>query len=626
MGLFKHHSKKKGAGEKDAKPSLDQLIALRCGTALDTLAGRQVGVSRNASFGLKLKALSCPDDGGEAWGGAALAFADSSIPAAAILLAADSPLSFLAGEDASAHAKTLLCAILGWEGFIILPLKADPANRATLAWQCLELSCFSLGETAATSLAWLYIDEELAKTLVEAKAATSPSAGALKKIAIGRGIDFPLVDYFCPGFRRAERAFSSHALSIACPDGEAVPASGLGENTAAPSSYESILEILGSGESPTQRLSFFTALDLSQLTALQSDADGAEIAGLMLREGLRRYLGACGLKPGRFGIKAIAGLPDSVSEKHLRIELELKSGGLSLPCLCFIPLQGLEILSRAIGAQAQPEGGLALCLSLNQSLLAGELPGIITSPELRKKLPGYSLNELFRLLSDRDLSLVLQNILIPEYGADGLPALLSHNASIPGPAGEMRQAVLAYGPLEEARLASFLPEIFLETFLRKAKALHGVGLADSAKLNLDALKKTLRAYREGRIEASRRLGFLLDEFVAKSERAHTEEELAALAKRGEPFASLGALAARVAQAACAALDDRDLAFVLLDAEASLPLVRKHVSAARMARLKEDILFVKKGIKAGKFGLEELLAAKKKFLTVIEEKRREAELE
>jgi hypothetical protein len=396
--------------------------------------------------------------------------------------------------------------------------------------------------------------------------------------------------------------------------------------------FKGSFEYLAAGSTEPKALSFIYALSRSAMPLKLSPADSTRLlsglAGGIFAESAKRYLALSGLKPGRLAFKPLEAAPNLAhSSDLLYVDFSLRDSSLSVPGQLIAPTAALVPLARAwrvsLALDALARDGLSAVFDVNSRMLAKGLPAILQSPELRPRVPRFCVNELLRLLSDNDCRLVVQNVLIPDFGAKRLPEIVFHAVTVPGPDGQGRQAILPYGPLDSRRLDSFLPDAFKQGFYEQTRSLQAQPTAACAELNDQALHAIMRASLGGRIDASGRLKYLMREIVLKADRALAEVKLADLRAKGIPFGLLKDLEPKAAQRVAATVDDRDFALALIDSQDAMAGMRGYISMARTDRLREDIEFVRSRIDEGSLSLMDAYDAKEKIRLAIE---RDAERE
>ncbi len=582
-----------------------------------------------------------------------LAFAGSNVPIVACA----------ASESLEPRARVWL-AESGLAADILAPgaeivwssMETDGAAAEAFRWQVLELAPYALasGDGSVVALVWLNepiraalssrAEEENEKrsgkkgkkkaqeALAEGDAnpdLAAAGSGASGRIAAARPRDLPALSAFlAQAFKAGERTYTTVPIAFGiCKDGSA-----LSPEPEYPVWFKGSFEYLAAGSSEPKALSFIYALSRSAMPLKLSPADSARmlsgLAGAAFSESAKRYLALSGLKSGRLAFKPLEAPPNLArSPDLLYMDFSLRDSSLSVPGQLIAPAAALVPLARAWRVSLAPDAlarnGLSAVFDVNSRMLVKGLPAILASPELRPRVPRFCVNELLRLLSDGDCRLVVQNVLIPDFGAKRLPDIVFHAVTVPGPDGQGRQAILPYGPLDSRRLDSFLPDAFKQGFYEQTRALQAQPTAACAELNDQALHAIMRATLGGRIDASGRLKYLMREIVLKADRALAEVKLADLRAKGIPFGILKDLEPKAAQRVAATVDDRDFALALIDCPDEMAGMRRYVSMARTDRLREDIAFTRARIDEGSLSLMDAFEAKEKIRLAIE---RDAERE
>ena len=582
-----------------------------------------------------------------------LAFTGSNVPIAACVTA-----EALAPRARVWLAESGLAASILTPGVEIVwsSMETDGASAEAFRWQVLELAPYALasGGGSVAALVWLSepilaslssrVEEENEKRSGKKGKKKTQNAGAegdsnpdlaptgsgsSGRITADRARDLPALSAFlAQAFKAGERTYTTVPIAFGvCKDGSA-----LSPEPEYPVWFKGSFEYLAAGASEPKALSFIYALSRSAMPLKLSPADSARmlsgLAGGIFAESAKRYLALSGLKPGRLAFKPLEAPPSLARTSELvYVDFSLRDSNLSVPGQLIAPAAALVPLARAWRVSLAPDAlardGLSAVFDVNSRMLVKGLPSILASPELRPRVPRFCVNELLRLLSDNDCRLVVQNVLIPDFGAKRLPDIVFHAVTVPGPDGQGRQAIIPYGPLDSRRLDSFLPDAFKQGFYEQTRALQAQPTAACAELNDQALHAILRASLGGRIDASGRLKYLMREIVLKADRALAEVKLADLRAKGIPFTLLKDLDPKAAQRVAATVDDRDFALALIDCPDAMAGMRGYVSMARTDRLREDIAFVKSRIDEGSLSLMDAFDAKEKIRLAIE---RDAERE
>jgi hypothetical protein len=582
-----------------------------------------------------------------------LAFAGSNVPIAACVV----------GESLAPRARAWLSES-GLASGILSPgaeivwssMEADGASAEAFRWQVLEMTPYALvsGDGSVAALVWLNEpiraalssraeeeNEKRAGKRGKKKAAEAAPEGESNpdlaasgfapagRVAAERARDLPALSAFlAQAFKAGERTYTTVPMAFGvCKDGSA-----LSPAPEYPVWFKGSFEYLAAGSTEPKALSFIYALSRSAMPLKLSPADSTRLlsglAGGIFAESAKRYLALSGLKPGRLAFKPLEAAPNLAhSSDLLYVDFSLRDSSLSVPGQLIAPTAALVPLARAwrvsLALDALARDGLSAVFDVNSRMLAKGLPAILQSPELRPRVPRFCVNELLRLLSDNDCRLVVQNVLIPDFGAKRLPEIVFHAVTVPGPDGQGRQAILPYGPLDSRRLDSFLPDAFKQGFYEQTRSLQAQPTAACAELNDQALHAIMRASLGGRIDASGRLKYLMREIVLKADRALAEVKLADLRAKGIPFGLLKDLEPKAAQRVAATVDDRDFALALIDSQDAMAGMRGYISMARTDRLREDIEFVRSRIDEGSLSLMDAYDAKEKIRLAIE---RDAERE
>jgi len=547
---------------------------------------------------------------------AVLAYADSNVPVAAFTSGMFRDAESGLDEKLERIARTWLsAAALPAPLSAVCVVSLAGSAREAFLWQVLEHAAYTLSSAPGKNDAALWIAPRF-RDLLKMQAETpgrpvqaQQSAAAGGWIRAERPRDLPALDAFCPrSFRFENRGFTTAVRGFAvyaAPQRPSLRMEG-------PVWFKAAFEYTGKtpGAVPAA-VSFYYAF-AKQVPSLSG------IAGGLFTETVRQFLETAGLAPGRLGLKAAEAMPPVLdAASFVTVDFFVRSSGFSLQAAVFAPAETLALLTGT--------GGITntALLRLNAAQLDKNLPSLLRSPELRQKIPKVCVNELFRLLSDQDFTLVIQNVLLPAYGAKELPALLFFTA-VAADTPE-KEYILPYGPLDGQRLEVAMPDAFREEFFRNTRTLSNRSMESCAALNAQAMQTILEAVRSNRITASPRLAWLMDELVQKEQRAGARDKMEELTRQGIPFALLRALHPKEGQRICAGLDDKDIALALVDCEGELPGLAKVISAAKRQRLAEDVQYYKKLISKGELELAEAVAAKEKIAATVTKETEEEKL-
>ncbi len=576
-----------------------------------------------------------------------LAYTRSNVPVAACV----------PGSDLSGRARPWLTESgLVSDDIVWSSLNTDAPFADAFRWLVMEMAAYAIvgADGSVAALVWISdpIRESLKSRAEEeelkrsgkrrkklagtAEAADSgaldgsaPAGAGVTRFTADRARDLPALSAFASqSFKSGERIYSTvpTAFGVCKAGSDVAPAPEY------PVWFKGSFEyILSEGAEP-KAFTFLYALSKAAMPLKLGASEAAQflasLAGGVFSESVRRYCALSALKPGRLALKAMDAAPDlSRAADLVYLDFSLRDSSLTVPGQVIVPFASLVPLARAwrvpVSSATDAKECAAALFDINARMLAKSLPSIIASPELRPRVPRFSVNELLRLLSDHDCRLVIQNVLIPDFGAKRLPEIVFQTMEVAGPNGQTRQAILPYGPLDSRRLDSFLPDGFKQGFYEQTRVLQGLTAEACAELNDTALHAIMRASLGGRIDATGRLKYLMKEIILKADHARAEIRLAAFREQGIPFGLLSDLDAKVAQRVAAMVDDRDFALALIDCTDALAGMRKYVSGARTERLREDIEFVKMRIDEGAMTLSDAIDAKEKIRLAIE---RDAERE
>jgi hypothetical protein len=473
---------------------------------------------------------------------ATLVFRGSNIPVAAFV----SGLPGLDGEQHSSICRLWLAAstLAGDQEITLCNVTLEGPEKDAFLWQVMELKAFCLfSQLPEQTEACLWLSASFWKVL-ENRAKTTGQEQPEPVLPLSKpGVflaerlrEIPVLEALCaPAFRSGTAVYSTVVKSFGVFNLQSdTSATGFPFNIQAPVWFKASFEYLeGQADSQPKALTFLLALSKASVPKNLPQTDMprflsaiAESAGA---ETIKRFLALSGLQAGRLGIKPMEKPPELPKTGDiLFVEFSVRASAVSLSAGILIPVQALFLLSKAWKIHATAErlksDPAGILFELDSRMLAKKLPAIIASPELRTRVPRFCLNELFRLLSDHDFALVLQNVLLPEYGVKGLPALLFYSVTATGADNQSTEHNVPYGPLDGSRLESFLPEASRADFFLQVKSLNGHPLESCTTANSDALHKILQSVLAARIASSPRLEYILREVVLKEDRIETEKK------------------------------------------------------------------------------------------------------
>ena len=607
----------------------------------DALAAHDAGSAQRFTV-----RAAAPDEGfpGKS---ASVAYSGSNVPVAACV----------AGSELASRSRSWLAdgALGSGVKRVWVETEVEDAFRDSFRWLVLEMASFALmaADGRVQALVWLS-DAFLEKLRALAEAENlkrgkrrgnapatvtvdgdipgAPSTG-VEAFRVDRARDLPVLSTYCAQqFKAGERVFSTVPSAFGfCATGKELP-----EAPDGPCWFKGTFECLMSDGKDAKPFTFLYSFSRSALPPNLGDAEAsrfiAALATGTFSESVRRYLALSGLKPGRLACNPLPAPPELAGTADLFfLDFRARDSSLSVPARVVAPIASLVPLAQAwkhpLSLTPGMAEGASVLLGVNARILAKVLPAIIESPELRPRVPRFCVNELLRLLSDHDARLVIQNVLIPDFGAKRMPGLVFYAVTVKGSEDQERQAILPYGPFDPKRFDSFLPDGFKRVFYEQTRSLAPASPGVCAELNDEALHAVMRAALGGRIGATERLKYLMREIVLKADNARAEASMAELRGNGIPFGILKGLEPKAAQRVAAAVDDRDFALALVDCPEEIAGMRKYASRAKTDRLREDLSFIRMLIAEGSLTLSDALAAKERIAFAIkrdEERERERE--
>jgi hypothetical protein len=161
---------------------------------------------------------------------------------------------------------------------------------------------------------------------------------------------------------------------------------------------------------------------------------------------------------------------------------------------------------------------------------------------------------------------------------------------------------------DEERLLRFLPAQGRDAWDRASAEELG-SREDYLELNRGVLAGIARAAQKETLLLSPRARSILSRMVLPGLQARSRQKLSEAVSTGVPFMTLRRMARPQVQRLLATLPDRTLCLALVGSEGELAFIRANVSAARRARLEEDLLRARKQLEEGAIGHEEAVRAR-----------------
>jgi hypothetical protein len=368
---------------------------------------------------------------------------------------------------------------------------------------------------------------------------------------------------------------------------------------------------------------FFPCAD--EATAARTRETYKEIAGCLFRGALPTLGEALG---GRLEKPAL-GLdvrPDFGGRtRYLLLKAVMRLASVRMPVEVYIDAAALGPLLRK---HCSPEGlavtarsavsALPLALALNERLLSKRFhtfPGHFRDPQLGPEF--FPFSGFSDLVTEHDLSIVLQNYLPRALAGRPLRSLYSwsEQAGDQGTRGltrqDARRRVVTPHLFDEEKLSRHMSRQMRDGWERESG--RNLGTRDEyLKLNRGVLLGIDRAARMKTALLSPRARFVLAEMILPPLRARARRILEETSAAGIPFGAMRTMSAPQVQRFLATQPDRKICLGLVGAEAELAFVRKHVSAARVERLEEDLLLARKQLDGGVLEWDEAVQAKREL--------------
>ena len=365
---------------------------------------------------------------------------------------------------------------------------------------------------------------------------------------------------------------------------------------------------------------FFPCPDAA--TAARTRETYKEIAGCLFRgalPALGEALGG-GLEKPALGLDV---KPDFGGRtRYLLLSARMRLASVRMPVDIYIDAAALGPLVRkhcdheGLAATARSAvSALPLALALNERILGKRLhtfPGHFRDPQLGQDF--FPFSGFSYLVTEHDLSIVLQNHLPRALAGKPLRALYSWSEQA-GTVGDRTPAqpdpgrrVVTPHLFDEEKLSRHMTRQMRDGWQREPGRNLGAR-EEYLQLNRDVLRGIDRAARTKSVLLSPRARFILAEMVLPPMRARARRKLEETSAAGIPFSALRSMSAPQVQRFLATQPSRMICLGLVGAEAELSFVRKHVSAARAARLEEDLLLARRQLDSGALEWDEAVQAK-----------------
>ena len=354
---------------------------------------------------------------------------------------------------------------------------------------------------------------------------------------------------------------------------------------------------------------FFPAPDAERATRARETFRG--LAGCLFRAALPRLSTALGERLANPGL-AMDAKPDLGRSGFLRIQARARLGGALVRVEAFVESATLAALLRAVcnpAALAATTGAsrsaLPLAMGLNEELLGRSIESFPRSfLDERLGRDFFPFSAFAELVTDRDLALVVQNHLPRALAGQPLRKLVAWSS--PGASADAKRIAT---PLyfDEQRILRFLPPQARDAWERVAAEELG-SREDYLQLNRAVLAGIARAAEKDLLLSPRARG-ILSRMALPGIRERSRQRLQEAVSSGVPFAALRRMSKPLVQRVFATQSDRTVGLALLGSEGELPFVRAHVSAARRARLEEEVAQLRALASAGSIDPEEAVQAR-----------------
>jgi hypothetical protein len=429
---------------------------------------------------------------------------------------------------------------------------------------------------------------------------------ASRSLALRARREFVLGTLFLPP--RVE--CGTQVAEVMCTDLTAAPDKSLAEAAGVWAAAAAEMAAAG-GRARLQVWYFFPAADPEH--ALKAHDSFRGLAGCLFRGALSPLSEALGARLENPGL-AMDAKPDLGRSGFLRIQARVKLGGVHVRAEALVDSAVLATLLRrhcnpaALAATTgASRSALPLAMGLNEELLGKNLESFARAfLDARMGADFFPFSAFADLVTDRDLALVAQNHLPRAMGGQPLRRLVAW--SQPGP-GEGARRIVTPLLFDEERMLRFLPPQGREAWERAAAEELG-SREDYLELNRGVLAGIGRAAQKGVLLLSPRARGILSRMVLPGILQRARQRLQEAVASGVPFAALRKMSKPLVQRLFATQPDRAVCLALAGSEGEREFVRANVSAARRARLEEDLVQVRAGLSDGSIDPDEAVRARK----------------
>jgi hypothetical protein len=359
---------------------------------------------------------------------------------------------------------------------------------------------------------------------------------------------------------------------------------------------------------------FFPTADPERATRARDTFRG--LAGCLFRGALSPLSGALGMRLESPGL-ALDGKPDLGRSGFLRIQARMRLAGAHVRVDAFVESATLAALLRkhcnpvALAATTgASRSALPLALGLNEELLGKSLESFPRSfLDARMGADFFPFSAFADLVTDRDLALVLQNHLPRAMGGQPLRQLVAWSQPGPSTSSDGGRRIVTPLLFDEERILRFLPPQGREAWERVSAEELG-SREDYLELNREVLARIARAAQRDLLLLSPRARGILSRMALPGIQERARRKLQEAVASGMPFAGLKRMSKPMVQRLLATQPDRAICLALIGSEGELTFVRANVSAARRARLEEDLVNARNLLSEGAIDPEEAVRARK----------------
>jgi hypothetical protein len=271
-----------------------------------------------------------------------------------------------------------------------------------------------------------------------------------------------------------------------------------------------------------------------------------------------------------------------------------------------------------------PADLLAAVLALNAALFSSSIgtfmkkyrSGLAYLPANTTCIPLY---ELMDLMDDRDLRLLLQNILVPKYSA-GIARFFNIGVTVKkeGDEGDEEPRVKIFQvAYDRERIGRMIPPLIIEE-MDHLKDYTPAEEFDSR--NKGVLKEILKPISAGTVSFSYKTRYIfmheIFDIINEDEARRLEE----LRSRGIPFDRMRKLSNSDLVNFVNRIGNHDLCKSVIDCDGEINLLMNCMSRSRKRQFMDDLEYYRRQLAGGRLAAEDIIAAKLRISSLLEKKR------